>query len=118
MSEYQYYEFAAIDRPLTDRQMGELREISTRADITPTSFVNEYQWGDLKADPQELLAKYFDAFLYFANWGTRRCTFRVPSELAHRKVWEEFAAPETLDITAGKHFVAVDFWTRDEGPTA
>jgi len=33
MSEYQYYEFRAIDRPLTDRQMRELREISTRATI-------------------------------------------------------------------------------------
>ena len=36
MSEYQYYEFQAIDRPLTDRQMRELREISTRATITRT----------------------------------------------------------------------------------
>ena len=40
LSEYQYYQFQSIDRPLTDRQMGELRAISTRADITPTSFVN------------------------------------------------------------------------------
>ena len=27
MSEYQYYEFQAIDRPLTSRQMGELRKL-------------------------------------------------------------------------------------------
>jgi len=40
MSEYQYYEFQAIDRPLTDREMGELRSYSTRARITPTSFVD------------------------------------------------------------------------------
>ena len=43
MSEYQYYEFRAIDRPLTSRQMGELRKLSTRAEITPISFTNEYQ---------------------------------------------------------------------------
>jgi hypothetical protein len=34
MSEYQYYEFRAIDRTLTDRQMRELRAISTRAAIS------------------------------------------------------------------------------------
>ena len=37
MSEYQYYEFLAVDRPLTEGEMGELSGISTRADITPTS---------------------------------------------------------------------------------
>ena len=41
MSEYQYYEFQAIDRPLTEKEMRELRSYSTRARITPTSFVND-----------------------------------------------------------------------------
>jgi hypothetical protein len=40
MSEYQYYEFRAVDRPLRDDEMRELRAIYTRADITPTSFTN------------------------------------------------------------------------------
>jgi hypothetical protein len=31
MSEYQYYEFLALDRPLTENQRAELRSISTRA---------------------------------------------------------------------------------------
>ena len=51
MSEYQYYEFLAVDRPLTGKEIEALRDISTRAIITPASFTNEYQWGDLKADP-------------------------------------------------------------------
>src|SRR5262245_41494990 len=59
--------------------MADLRSISTRAEITPTRFWNEYQWGDLKADPAELLARYFDVHLYFANWGTRRLMFRLPA---------------------------------------
>lgn len=63
MSEYQYYEFLAIDRSLTDRQMQELRAISTRAAITRTSFSNYYTFGDLKANPRDLLVKYFDASL-------------------------------------------------------
>ena len=53
MSEYQYYEFATIDRPLTRAEMAELRAVSTRAEITPAGFVNHYEWGDPKADPAD-----------------------------------------------------------------
>jgi hypothetical protein len=80
MSEYQYYEFLAVDRPLSSQEMGQLRAISTRATITPTSFTNHYEWGDLKADPLELLRRYFDVFVYVANWGTRWIALRIPKE--------------------------------------
>ena len=50
MSEYQYYEFQALDRPLTQREMRELRKYSTRATITDTRFVNHYEWGNFKGD--------------------------------------------------------------------
>ena len=50
MSEYQYYEFQAIDKPLSQKDQEMLRDISSRAQITSTSFVNEYNYGDLKAD--------------------------------------------------------------------
>ena len=55
MSEYQYYDFKAIDHALTKTEMAALRTISTRAVITSTSFTNHYEWGDLKADPLKLL---------------------------------------------------------------
>ena len=61
MSEYQYYEFIAIDEPLTPKQMAELRACSSRANITPTGFVNEYHWGDLKGDPVDWMRRFFDA---------------------------------------------------------
>jgi hypothetical protein len=60
VSEYQYYEFLALDRPLTEKQRAELRSISTRAEITTaTRFVNEYQWGDLKGNPRKMVEQYF-----------------------------------------------------------
>jgi hypothetical protein len=34
MSEYRYYEFQALDRPLTQHEMHEQRKYSTRATIT------------------------------------------------------------------------------------
>src|SRR5713101_6312513 len=81
MSEYQYYEFRTIDRSLTTSEIRELRVLSTRAQITPTSFVNFYNFGDFRGNPELLMERYFDAFLYFANWGTRRLMFRVPRRL-------------------------------------
>jgi len=80
VSEYQYYDFRAIDRPLTKKEMAALRSVSTRAAITTTSFTNHYEWGDLKANPSKLLEKYFDAFVYVANWGTHEFYIRLPQE--------------------------------------
>jgi hypothetical protein len=71
VSEYQYYEFAAVDRPLTTREQAEQRSLSTRADITATSFVNTYRWGNFKGDPSKLMERYFDAHLYLTNWHPR-----------------------------------------------
>lgn len=38
MSEYQYYEFQAVDRSLSEADRRVLRNLSTRARITATSF--------------------------------------------------------------------------------
>jgi len=78
MSEYQYYEFQAIDRPLDGHARRQLRACSTRATITSTRFVNHYEWGDLKGDPWVWMERYFDAFLYLANWGTHWLMLRFP----------------------------------------
>ena len=44
MSEYPYYEFLALDQPLTHKPMAEVRRFSSRARITPTRFVNKYNY--------------------------------------------------------------------------
>jgi len=106
MSEYQYYEFLALDRPLTDKQRAELRSISTRAEITATRFVNEYQWGDLKGDPRKMMERYFDAFLYLANWGTRRLMFRLPRGALSSKTAERYCYTDTASlIETGSHLI-------------
>ncbi|MBT2480466.1 hypothetical protein [Streptomyces sp. ISL-94] len=67
MSEYQYYEFQALDRPLSGDQREALRSVSSCARITATSFTNEYHWGDLRGNPLTLVERYFDAHLYVAS---------------------------------------------------
>ncbi|MFH1953370.1 MAG: hypothetical protein ABIL06_17355 [Pseudomonadota bacterium] len=100
MSEYQYYEFRAIDQPLDEKAIQALRELSSRAQITPTSFVNEYNWGDFKGSPMKLMEKYFDAFLYVANWGTHEFMLKVPLKLINFDLVKEYCYGE--NVTAYK----------------
>jgi len=87
VSEYQYYKFLAIDKPLTDAQRAELRKLSSRAEITSTGFTNEHSFGDFQGQPEKLMERYFGAFLYLANWGTRRLMFRLPRTLLDASHW-------------------------------
>jgi hypothetical protein len=107
VSEYQYYDFRAMDRALTKTEVAELRSISTRAVITSTSFTNHYEWGDLKADPLKLLEKYFDAFVYVANWGTREFYLRLPLELVDYKSLRAMLPGDAARVRKAGDFVVV-----------
>ncbi len=93
MSEYQYYEFQAIDRPLTAKEMDEVSRLSSRTHPTSTRAVFTYSYSDFRGQPEEVLAKYYDAMLYLANWGSKQLAFRVPQSV----VDIEALAPYTLD---------------------
>ncbi|QXP82689.1 hypothetical protein [Methylococcus sp. Mc7] len=114
MSEYQYYEFAAVDRPLTPQQQTELRSHSSRAAITATGFINEYHWGDLKGDPLAWVERYFDAHVYSANWGSCRLLLRLPRETFDEATLKEFTppSPDGLDSAFSVHRTA-DHWILD-----
>jgi hypothetical protein len=114
MSEYQYYEFLAIDRPLDEQQRAELRALSTRARITATSFVNEYHWGDFRGNPAVLMERYFDAFLYLANWGTRRLMIRLPRDLLDLGVAERYCTGDAASAWAASDRVILSLSSEDE----
>lgn len=113
MSEYQYYEFAAIDRPLTREEMAQLRAVSKRAEIKPTSFVSHYERGELNADPADWMRRWFDAYVYFANWCTCQLSLRVPRATFGDAELEPFAAEYGLRIEATTEHWIFD-WTLDE----
>ena len=115
VSEYQCYEFVALERPLTASQMAELRKVSTRAEITPTRFWNEYHWGDFRGDAAKLVARYFDAHLYHANWGSRRLMLRLPSkQVTAKSLLPYFVGDGARATTTGPH-VIIDLQSRQEG---
>lgn len=114
MSEYQYYEFQAIDRPLTAKETGVLRSYSTRARITPTSFVNEYSWGGFKGDADDWMDKYFDAFLHLANWGTHILKLRLPARLLDPAVAKTYCGGEGAKVRVKAGKVILSFRSEDE----
>ena len=114
MAEYQYYEFLAIDRPLDARQLAELRALSTRARISPSRFVNTYQWGDFRGDPRTLMTQYFDAFLYTANWGTRRLMLRLPSRLLDPSTARRHCHTDSAFAWAAGKIVILDLSREDQ----
>jgi len=114
MSEYQYYEFQAVDRPLNAREMDELRALSTRAAITPTRFVNTYNYGSFRGDPAALMETYFDAFVYVANWGTREFMLRLPQRLLSLETANLYCVGELARARATGDHVIVEFRSEDE----
>jgi hypothetical protein len=112
MSEYQYFEFAAIDRPLTDGEMAALRAVSTRAVITPSGFVNHYEWGGLKADPLDWMRRYFDAFVYLADWAHCRFALRLPRDMFGKAELKPFGVKQSLTIDASEDHWILD-WSLD-----
>jgi len=98
VSEYQYLEFLAVDRPLTAREMDHLRGISTRAQITPVSFINEYSWSGLKADPRDFMRRFFDVHVFIANWGDAIFMVRLPREALDQKILQAFCTSPHLEF--------------------
>lgn len=114
VSEYQYYEFLAVDRPLDDSQMNELRALSTRARITATSFVNTYEWGDFRGDPRTLMEKYFDAFFYIANWETHRLMIRLPARLLDLNTAQRYCVADVAAAWADDDHLILDLVSEDD----
>lgn len=114
MSEYQYYEFQAVDRPLTPEETAELRALSTRASITPTRFQNVYHWGDFKGEPFKVTEKYFDAFVYVANWGTHRFMLRLPRRLLDAQATLPYMVGGSLDVQTRGEWLMLEFTSEDQ----
>jgi hypothetical protein len=107
VSEYQYYEFLAIDRPLSVEELAYVRSLSRRVQPTPSQAVFTYAYGDFPGDPLKLLAKHYDIMLYLANWGSRQLAFRFPKTALDQQVMEPYYyGVEEIELTTvGQHVI-------------
>ena len=84
MGEFQCYKFKTIDRPLSDNARREVDALSSRGQVSSTSATFIYHYSDFRHKPETVLEKYFDAMLYYTNWGSKRLMFRLPADLVDK----------------------------------
>jgi hypothetical protein len=114
MSEYQYYEFQAIDRPLTREEMAELRTFSSRARISSTRFTNEYHFGDFKGDRRKWMQRYFDAHLYTSNFGSRVFCLRFPKDWIDPETIAPYQVDGALEVSSTRTHLILTFLLDNE----
>jgi len=120
MSEYQYYEFQAIDRPLTDKEQQAVARLSSRVQPHPRQAVFIYHWSSFPGDAAEILAQYYDAMLYMANWGSRQLMFRFPTSVLDLEAVRAYCQPPIVEdylslSTAGEYAILNIEFHEEEG---
>ena len=117
MSEYQRYEFMTSDAPLTRAQLDEVSHLSSHIEASSTHALIEYHWGDFKHDPLDVLLRYFDGFLYWANWGAPQLAFRFPHGVAPGNLLDDYDFEEFVTLIQHPDFDILDIHFGEmEGP--
>jgi hypothetical protein len=115
MSEYQYYGWQTIDRPLTMRELDAVARLSSHMDeVSTTRAVVTYHWGDFKHNPIQVLHKYFDIFLYDSNFSCRRLAFRIPKKLLDPSAIEDYLDGEFITLETSDNYHLLEFNFFDE----
>ncbi len=114
MSEYQYYEWQTLDRPLTPEERSVVNALSSHIDVTSTRAQVDYSWGNFKHDPIHVLVGFFDAFLYSSNWGERHLAFRFPTGLLDEAALQPYLWAESIELTRFADHVVLEIICNDE----
>lgn len=118
MSEYQYYEFLAIDRPLGTSDLAYVRSLSRRVQPTPTQAVFTYSYGDFPGEPLHLLATHYDMMLYLANWGANQLAFRFPKTAIDQAAFQTYYyGVDQIEVTTIDEYVILNIASYEEEGT-
>lgn len=102
MSEYQYVAFRAIDGPVSEKNLDYMRRQSSRAEITPRSFDNEYHYGDFHGDALGMLRRGYDIHLHYANFGVRSLLIRLPDGFRDSAAAKPYLRDESIRFLKDK----------------
>jgi hypothetical protein len=102
MSEYQYIAFRAIDGPVSEDNLKYMRRQSSRAEVTPWSFDNEYHFGDFGGNAAEMLRRGYDFHLHYANFGERTIMIRLAAGLPDAKAAKAYFEADSLAFVKDK----------------
>lgn len=103
MSEYQRVAFRAIDGPVSKKNLEFMERQSSRAEITPWAFDNEYQYGDFHGNALEMMRRGYDIHLHYANFGTRSLFIRFPNGLPNAAAVVPYLAKDSLRFIKDKY---------------
>ena len=102
MSEFQNVAFRAIDGPVSEKNLKYMRQQSSRAEMTPWSFDNEYHHGDFGGNAQEMLRRGYDLHLHYANFGIRTLMIRLPNGFPEVKAAKPYFEKDSLQFLKDK----------------
>lgn len=114
MSEYQYYEFQALDRPLTAAERSQIQKLSSRVNLTSTRASFVYNYANFPGDPKKVLTQYFDIMFYIANWGSWQLIWRFPKSLIDPAVFQPYCIPHVISVSTTSQWVILDIDINDE----
>ncbi|NEQ47344.1 MAG: hypothetical protein F6K00_28930 [Leptolyngbya sp. SIOISBB] len=112
--EYQYYEFQAIDRPLTNAEQNYVQSLSSRVRPTATRAVFTYSYADFRGSPLSVLEKCFDAMLYMANWGSYQLAFRFPKSAVNVPALESYCVDNIIEVAIAAKYVTLNIEIHEE----
>ena len=124
MSEYQYYEFCSINKPLSKIASDEMNALSSRAKVGSHNACYVYNYGDFRGDPQKLLLKYFDMFFYISNFGTIQLMFKYHCDDINLDQIQQFSRKHVVELNRFDQDVVLHInvnneegfgWTEGEG---
>jgi hypothetical protein len=117
MSEYQRYEFMTSDRPLSREQLDAVNRLSSHIEASSTHALIEYSWGDFKHDPIDVLYRFFDGFLYWANWGAPQLAMRFPHGVVPATLLDGYDLDEFVTLARHPDYDTLDIHFGEiEGP--
>ncbi|MEM8638497.1 MAG: hypothetical protein AAGG51_06780 [Cyanobacteria bacterium P01_G01_bin.54] len=110
MSEFQYYEFRALDRPLTAQDKIYIQSLSSRVRPSRDQAIFTYSYGDFRGQPEDLLDRCFDIMLYMANFGVRRLMLRFPKGALDPKLFAPYCVDGCIAISTTKKSLILDLY--------
>jgi len=120
MSEYQYYEFHAIDQSLDKKELAEISAMSSRVQLNSRKAIFTYSYSDFRYSEEEVLLDYFDYMFYQANWGTKRIMIKFPESLVNYEKLKKYKISidyhDTIEIRVFKKslYVILDIYVNEE----
>src|SRR5262249_401895 len=102
MSEFQYIGFRAAEKPVSNKALQYIHHQSSRPDITPWTFDNEYHYGDFRGAEINMLRRGYDIHLHYANFGIRKLLIRLPHDLRDTPGAGPYFAEDGLEFLKDK----------------